>query len=114
MGPDDPIARHAYFIIRAKAAKIPGDARYGLTATKRTFKRAVNRNRAKRLLREWVRFNERYLIPEYDYVFIARHSIVDTNPTRDQGRVAMTRALQYMQREYNQAKKAAKKSNANN
>ncbi len=105
------MARHAYFIIRAKVAKYPDDPRYGLTATKRTFKHAVDRNRAKRLLRDWLRFNEKYLIPEYDYVFIARHAIVDTNPTRDAGRDAMGRALRYIQREYKKAQKAAQSQN---
>ena len=48
-------------------------------------------DRAKRLLRDWVRFNEGLLLPDMDYVFVARHAILDA--TRDDGRDAMARAL---------------------
>ena len=48
-GPNDPTARCAYFLVRKKPAKYPDDARYGMIVTKKTFKHAVDRNRAKRM-----------------------------------------------------------------
>lgn len=98
MDDNDPSARCAFFMIRAKPAKFADDPRYGLTVTKRTFKLAVDRNRAKRKLRDWIRFNHSLLVPGYDYVFIARHAILDA--PRTDGRTAMKKALRYMGREY--------------
>lgn len=95
--PNDPVARCAYFLVRAKQAKFPNDARYGLIVTKKTFKHAVDRNRAKRLLRDWIAFNEKMLRPDWDYVFIARHAIQDA--TRTDGRVAMKKALGYLKKQ---------------
>ncbi len=95
---NDPSARSAYFLIRAKPAKFIEDPRVGFTATKRTFRLAVNRNRAKRLLRDWVAHNEKLLVPELDYVFIARGAILDA--TRPDGREAMRKALRYIQRTF--------------
>ena len=65
-----------FFIAKARDTKWPGDARYGLTATKRTFRPAVLRNRAKRLLRAWLKEAEDALNPDLDYVFIARYGIL--------------------------------------
>lgn len=95
----DPSARSAYFCIRAKNAKVSGDARIGFVAPKRTFKLATDRNRAKRLLRDWVRFCEDLMIPEYDYIFIAYSNIL--NAKRDDGRGAMAKALKYISQPYN-------------
>jgi len=97
---DDPSARSAYFMVRAKAAKYPEDPRVGFTVTKRTFRFAVDRNRAKRLLRDWVRFNEGLMLPEYDYVFIAYANIL--NATREDGRTAMAKVLGHIARKYNE------------
>ena len=94
MGDNDPIARNAGFVVRAKKTLFPGDARYGLIASKRTFKLAVDRNRAKRLLREWIRHNEKKLLPDLDYVFIARRAILGYE--RDQGITAMSKALHWI------------------
>lgn len=96
--PDDPSATTSLFFVRAKPAKIPGDARYGLVVTKRTFKFAVHRNRAKRLLRDWIAYTSDMLAPEYDYIFIARPAILDA--TRDQGRAEMAKALEHIMRKY--------------
>lgn len=96
--PDDPSATTSLFFVRAKLAKIPGDARYGLVVTKRTFKFAVHRNRAKRLLRDWIAYTSDMLAPEYDYIFIARPAILDA--TRDQGRAEMAKALEHIMRKY--------------
>ena len=91
MSDENPTARSSFFYVRMKPCVVPNDARYGVVATKRTFKLAIQRNRAKRLLRDWVRFNENLLLPDMDYVFIARHPILDA--TRDEGRTAMAGAL---------------------
>ncbi len=91
---NDPIAKSPYFLIRAKAAKFGDDPRVGFTATKRTFRPATQRNRAKRLLRDWVAYNEKLMLPKFDYIFIARSAILDA--TRDDGRDAMRRALRYI------------------
>ncbi len=97
-GDNDPVAKSPYFLIRAKPAKFADDARVGFTATKKTFRFAVQRNRAKRLLRDWVAFNEKLMAREYDYIFIARGAIL--NATRTDGREAMRKALRYIQRAY--------------
>ena len=67
------------------------DARYGVIASKRTFKLAVNRNRAKRLLRDWIADNENLMLPNMDYVFIARAAVLDCS--REIGRKKMANAL---------------------
>ncbi|MFU8780957.1 MAG: ribonuclease P protein component, partial [Kiritimatiellia bacterium] len=48
----------------------------GVIASKRTFKRAVERNRAKRLLREAFRLERGALPQVYDFVLVARKSIL--------------------------------------
>ena len=73
---EDATARCAYCLIRARHIRFPGDPQYGLVVTKRTFRNAVDRNRAKRLLREWIRQNERHMRDDLDYVFIARSMIL--------------------------------------
>jgi ribonuclease P protein component len=79
------------FIARARPTKWDGDAKYGLIVTKRTFRHAVDRNRAKRLLRVWIRLNLAYMSPEMDYIFIARHDIL--NASLPDGSGLMKRAI---------------------
>lgn len=71
-------------VVKAKNAKITGDARYGLFAPKKTFNLATDRNRAKRMLRDWIAFNEDLMLPELDYIFVARGPILTRR--RDPGR----------------------------
>ncbi|HNY25191.1 MAG TPA: ribonuclease P protein component [Alphaproteobacteria bacterium] len=71
-----PTARTPFFIAKAQKTKFPGDARYGLVATKKTFPLAVDRNRAKRLLRAWLVENSKMMNPDMDYVFIAKIGIL--------------------------------------
>lgn len=94
---EDLDARCVWFFVRAKKTKTPDDARYGLIVTKKTFRYAVERNRAKRLLRDWIRFNENQMLPEFDYVFIARHPILEAG--REDGRTAMKKALNYIKKQ---------------
>lgn len=96
MGENDPTARCHLFLIRMKPAKFPEDPRYGLIVTKKMFKHAVDRNRAKRLLRDWIAFNEKMLRPEYDYIFVVRRDILGAS--RTDGRVAMKKALHYLKK----------------
>lgn len=103
---DDPSARSLFFFVRAKPARFPTNPRVGFMATKHTFKLAVHRNRAKRLLRDWVRYHERLMCPEFDYIFIARHMILDA--TRPAGRIAMEKALTHIMHKY-----GPKKANKN-
>lgn len=97
MGENDPVAKSAYFLVRAKRAKIPDDARYGMIVTKKTFKHAVDRNRAKRMLRDWIAHCEHMMCPEWDYVFIIRRAIIEAD--RTSGRVAMKKALNYLRKQ---------------
>ncbi len=71
-----PVFKCALFMARDMPTKFPGDARYGIMAPKKTHKRAVDRNRAKRLMRVWLRANEELMSPERDYVFIVRTDIL--------------------------------------
>lgn len=93
---ENPSGRSAYFLIRAKPAKFPDDARYGLVVTKKSFRLAVTRSRVKRMLRDWIAFNESMMCDGWDYIFIARRAIVDA--MRDDGRVAMRKALHYIRK----------------
>lgn len=102
MAEDDPTAKCHLFLIRMKHAKFPDDPRYGLIVTKRMFKHAVDRNRAKRLLRDWIAHNEKMLCPGWDYVFVVRRDILDA--TRTDGRTAMKKALHYLRKTYGKAK----------
>lgn len=88
--PNDPLVANYYFIIRMKPM-VKKDARYGIIAAKRTFRFAVQRNRAKRMLRDWISFNEDLMLPDMDYVFIARSAIFQCE--RDVGRRKMKNQL---------------------
>ncbi|MCQ2562838.1 MAG: ribonuclease P protein component [Alphaproteobacteria bacterium] len=82
-----------FFIVKIKPVKDINNPRYGIIASKRTFKLAVHRNRAKRLLRDWIAFHENLMIDKYDYVFIARADILSA--TRDKGRDFIKQAFTY-------------------
>lgn len=88
--PGMPYAFGDYFIIKMKPAARK-DARYGLVATKRTFRYAVKRNLAKRLLRDWIAYNENLMAPNADYIFIARNTIFECS--RETGRRKMASLL---------------------
>lgn len=88
--PDDPAAFNPFFITKAKPAA-KKDSRYGIIAPKRTLKFATDRNRAKRLLRDWIAYNEDLMLPNKDYIFIVRAPILECE--RDKGRKEMAAAL---------------------
>lgn len=84
--------------VRIKPAKIKDDARYGIIASKRLFRFAVQRNRVKRLLRDWIFYNEDLMLPQFDYIFIAGAEILNTN--REDGREYIKRALTKTSQDY--------------
>ena len=88
--PDDPTYVGHWFIVKAKTA-VKKDSRYGIIASKRSFKLAVHRNRAKRLLRDWIATNENLMAPNKDYIFIARVPILECS--REVGRQKMAHAI---------------------
>ena len=95
----DSLCPHAttdLFSIRTKHAKFSDDPRYGLVVSKRNFRLAVQRNRAKRLLRDWIAFAAEHMCPDLDYVFFAKTDILNTDITREMGREKMLSALQYI------------------
>ena len=95
---DGIFARAECFIVRTKLAKYPENPRYGIIVTKRNFKLAVQRNRAKRLLRDWIANSEHLMIDDFDYVFIVNDKVFDA--TRDQGRKFMAKVLKKIARMY--------------
>ena len=102
---DFPGAVTDIFSIRTKPAKFENDPRYGLIVTKRNFRYAVMRNRAKRLLRDWIMFANDYMCPELDYVFFARSGILDKSVTRENGRDLMVHALKKIKHQNDLRKK---------
>jgi ribonuclease P protein component len=76
------------FIMKCRAP-IHESPEYGLIAAKRTFRRAVDRNRAKRMLREWIAGAGRPA--DQDVLLIARTAILET--TMPDGVRQMAKAL---------------------
>jgi len=89
--PTDKMVTDSCFIVKIKTAA-KKDARYGIIAPKRTFKLAIQRNRAKRLLRDWILNSEHLMLPDMDYIFIARSAILECS--REKGREQMAKALE--------------------
>ena len=57
----------------------PGETgEVGFIATKKMFARAVDRNRAKRLLRETYRLTQHSIDPEVDIILLARRPILSS------------------------------------
>jgi len=54
--------------------------RLGVIASKKTFPRAVDRNKAKRMLRESFRLNRQFISPvKIDFVLVARRAILNAD-----------------------------------
>ena len=100
-----PYAANDWFSIHTKPAKFADDPRFGLVVSKRNFRFAVQRNRVKRLLRDWIMFAGDYMCPNLDYVFFARVAILDKDITREIGRDAMVGALKSIKDKNDQRKK---------
>lgn len=99
-----PFAATDWFSVHTRDAKFPDDPRYGLMVTKRNFRYAVQRNRVKRLLRDWIAFATDYMCPDLDYVIFARTPILHDGITREKGRAAMVHAFKYIKRQNDQRK----------
>ena len=96
--PNDLSGRADFFLVKAKCAKIPNDARYGIVSSKKALRFAVQRNRAKRMLRDWIAFNEDLMSPDLDYIFIVRPNILAAK--RDDGRYQMKHVLKKISDSY--------------
>lgn len=88
---DTTILRSGNFTLKIKPASNTNGAHYGIVASKRFFRLAVERNRAKRLLRDWLAFNEDLMNENFDYIFMAEHGIL--NVKREEGRQEMANVL---------------------
>jgi ribonuclease P protein component len=75
MPEDTPIAFTQFMIMKMRPTKFES-GRYGIVATKKTFRKAVIRNRAKRLLRAMLQQNKESVVPGIDFVFILRRDIL--------------------------------------
>ena len=100
-----PFAANDLFSVHTKPAKFTDDPRYGLVVSKRNFRYAVQRNRAKRLLRDWIAFATEYMCPDLDYVFFARGNILNTDVTREIGRDLMVKALKHIKHQNDERQK---------
>ena len=92
------VARTDFFMVRAKTAKFSDSPRYGIVVTKKVFKLANERNRAKRRLRDWVAYNEDFMLPDLDYTFIASDKILTCS--RETARKCMEFAIKKIERIY--------------
>ena len=95
---DAPCFSESSFVVKLKPAKIPGDPRYGLIVPKKTFKLATERNRAKRIIRDWIAYNENLMMEYYDYIFVLRRPILRT--PRNIGRKQMQTQFRTLARFY--------------
>lgn len=92
------LARSGAFWVKALPTKTPDDARYGLVVSKKSFKLAVQRNRAKRLIRDWIAFNQDLMLPQLDYIFFMNIEILEYN--REHGRDDVKHALKRISKLY--------------
>ncbi|MCL2369319.1 MAG: ribonuclease P protein component [Alphaproteobacteria bacterium] len=73
---NDSVFGTPYFVAVARPAKLDA-GQYGIRATKKTLKRAHDRNFAKRRIRALVREFDETMSPKNDYIFIVRAAIID-------------------------------------
>ena len=73
---DNPLkSADSFFTVLAKTRIDEGPSRLGLAIAKKQLKRAVDRNRIKRLIRETFRQNEMLSDKAIDVVVMTRHSV---------------------------------------
>lgn len=70
-----------YFVIRHAPDPASAEARFGLIAGRRSFRRAVDRNRARRRIRETFRQGRNRIVPGHRIVIIARRAILNASVT---------------------------------
>lgn len=95
IGQTDIIARHKYLTIRARQTYSPDDPKIGFLAVKKIFKFAIQRNRAKRLMRDWACYCQDMMRMDSDYVFFAKDGILSVS--RDEGRDIVKKMLNFIQ-----------------
>ena len=103
--PDDIRASNGLFFVKARPAKIAGQGRYGIVAPKKVFKLAVSRNRAKRLVRDWIGNREHLMDDNLDYIFVLRDTILNTERSRGRKKMAYE-LINILQTYKNRAKKS--------
>jgi len=71
----------AYFSERFLAIKVIKNdmsfSRFGFVVSNKISKKAVERNRAKRLLRESIRLSQKKIKPGYDVMFVSKNGIIN-------------------------------------
>ncbi|NQT94284.1 MAG: ribonuclease P protein component [Lentisphaerae bacterium] len=72
---------HGKFLVFWFLERGDGETRVGVVASRRSFRKAVDRARAKRLLREAFRLNCGRLRPGFDCVLIARKTMLGASGT---------------------------------
>ena len=87
---DAIIVRGELSLIKVKHVTVH-EGRYGLIVSKKEFKLATQRNRAKRLLRDWIAYNEDLMLPDYDYIFLVNKEVLESD--RETGRTDIKRSL---------------------
>lgn len=65
-----------FLTLKAVENKMPF-SRFGFVVSKKISKKAVERNRAKRLMREAIRLTEEKIKPGFDIIFISRIGIIN-------------------------------------
>lgn len=67
------------FILKTRPCIFEKDPRYGIVATKKTFKLAVDRNKARRRLKASLIIFDKKLSEKLDYIFILKRKFLDTD-----------------------------------
>ena len=67
------------FILKTRPCVFEEDPRYGIVATKKTFKLAVDRNKVRRRLKASLIIFDKKLSKKLDYIFILKRKFLDTN-----------------------------------
>jgi len=96
---DDILEQSVCFNLKIKNQSVPGEIRYGIIASKRVFRTAVDRNLAKRKMRDWIAYNEELMNLNVDYIFFVNEQILDY--PRDIGRKDVREAMENIADAYN-------------
>lgn len=95
---------NAFFLILARKNQLPVP-RLGLIVARKNLKKAVDRNKIKRISREFFRLNQ-HLLQGFDWVLLARpqlKALVNKNTSIEQDCVAKTRLKQELRSNWNRA-----------
>ena len=98
---DDILVQSVCFNLKIKKQSVSGETRYGLVASKKVFKTAVDRNLAKRKMRDWIAHNEEFMNLNMDYIFFINEQILDYS--RDVGYEDTCNAMKQIAQIYHEA-----------